>query len=377
MKYVSLKGEKLDVSINNYYEYLSPNYVFIPYHAPRSVSKKNLDKIYKEELLLEGTYNYYSNISGYIRGFKDFNNYLNVNEKYIVIENDYKEKYLNKKNINKDYLNTKKIDLINKLKEYKSFYTAKILDFLETHEIIDNIIVIGFDDDLYNYANRYYLEKDITKIFDAISLLTNVLDLNQSYLLIKDNNSKLINNIVDFEGSYPNIKVNYLPDIYPLSCKAILKNYTKTYYKINSLVINLEELLIIYDIIYRNKYHTEKVISITDLVNKKVSFCYTKTYVLIASIIKDFPDNAICYINNPLNSNVIDINTTVLTPDVNAIIIDKKLNYIENPCINCGKCEEVCPLKLKDLTSSPECIKCNLCSYMCPSNINLLENKNE
>ena len=378
MKYITLKGEKLTVDIKNYYEYLSPNYVFVPFLPNYSLKKENNETVYKEELLLRGTNNFYSNISGKVIGVKDFNNYLNMPMRYLVLENDYKEKYQYKKSINNNYLNTKKIDLIKILEDYNAFNTTNILNFIKEHEIISNIIVLGFDDNLYSYQNRYYVENNITKIFDAISLLNRVLDIKKSYLLIKDNNSKVINNVVDFEGTYPDISVNYLPDIYPLSCEAVLKNYTKSYNTANSLIISIEELLLLFELIYRDKYQTDMIVTITDLINKKVYFCKTKTYVLLANILKDYPDNAVCYINNPLNSNIVDINTTVIGPEVKSIIIDKEVNYIENPCLNCGKCIEVCPLKLPDLTKNPACIKCNLCSYMCPSGINLIkENSHE
>lgn len=376
MKYITLKGEKLNVDIKNYYEYLSPNYIFVPFLPAYSSKKESNESVFKEELVLKGKNKFYSSVSGRVIGIKEFNNYLNVNSKYLIIENDYKEKYEFKKSINKNYLNTKKIDLINYLEEYNSCEMNNILDFIKSHEIITNIIVIGFDDNLYSYQNRYYLEEDITKIFDSISLLNQVLDINKSYLLIKDNNSKVINNVVDFEGTYPDISVNYLPDIYPLSCDAVLKNYTKNYLTENSLVINIEELLTLFDLMYRDKYQTDMIVTITDLIKKKVYFCKTKTYVLLANILKDYDPNAVCYINNPLNSNVVDINTTVIGPEVKSIIIDKEMNYIENPCLNCGKCIEVCPLKLPDLTNNPACVKCNLCSYMCPSGINLLKESN-
>ena len=79
-------------------------------------------------------------------------------------------------------------------------------------------------------------------------------------------------NVVDFEGTYPDISVNYLPDIYPLSCDAVLKNYTKSYNTANSLIISIEELLLLFELIYRDKYQTDMIVTITDLINKKVYF---------------------------------------------------------------------------------------------------------
>ena len=56
-------------------------------------------------------------------------------------------------------------------------------------------------------------------------------------------------------------------------------------------------------------------------------------------------------------------------------------------CINCGKCTNICPVRLspieikKNLSNKKvikklnpkKCIRCGLCSYICPSRINLRE----
>ena len=59
------------------------------------------------------------------------------------------------------------------------------------------------------------------------------------------------------------------------------------------------------------------------------------------------------------------------------------------PCIKCGKCLEVCPVRLQPIYISKyslkkqydkadeyhalDCIECGLCSYVCPSKIHLVE----
>ena len=44
----------------------------------------------------------------------------------------------------------------------------------------------GFDDNLYSYQNRYYLEEDITKIFDSISYLENIVSKANNNILLID-----------------------------------------------------------------------------------------------------------------------------------------------------------------------------------------------
>ena len=70
MKYITLKGEKLNVDIKNYYEYLSPNYVFIPFLQSYSSKKESNEIVFKEELVLKGKNKFY------IQGFLRFSNQL-------------------------------------------------------------------------------------------------------------------------------------------------------------------------------------------------------------------------------------------------------------------------------------------------------------
>ncbi|MBN2051864.1 MAG: 4Fe-4S binding protein [Spirochaetales bacterium] len=45
-----------------------------------------------------------------------------------------------------------------------------------------------------------------------------------------------------------------------------------------------------------------------------------------------------------------------------------QLKVDKNTCINCGKCDEVCPmhLKVREEPNSPECIRCLACLKVCP-----------
>ena len=77
----------------------------------------------------------------------------------------------------------------------------------------------------------------------------------------------------------------------------------------------------------------------------------------------------------------------VITKNLNSVIIMKN-NFLKSfECINCGRCAEVCPVKLfpslilKNIENInklkklrvKECIDCGLCSYICPSKIEINE----
>ncbi len=79
------------------------------------------------------------------------------------------------------------------------------------------------------------------------------------------------------------------------------------------------------------------------------------------------------------------------TPSMSSILLSSEKKIEETPCINCGLCIDVCPVKLQPQTlllysKTPlkqnneklkeygltSCIECNACTYVCPSEINLV-----
>ncbi|MDE6292591.1 MAG: 4Fe-4S binding protein, partial [Bacilli bacterium] len=67
----------------------------------------------------------------------------------------------------------------------------------------------------------------------------------------------------------------------------------------------------------------------------------------------------------------------IVTSDTRSIFLNTVDSTPEKKCINCGLCNQKCPVGLnpkylkehKDADRS-KCINCGLCSYICPSKIN-------
>ena len=85
-------------SIKNY---LTSDYIYVPYNKDLTLNYKEKDYIYMGDIILESDNDkIYSSVSGYLLGLTTINN-----KKYLVIENDFKDKTRirkgTKKNINK------------------------------------------------------------------------------------------------------------------------------------------------------------------------------------------------------------------------------------------------------------------------------------
>lgn len=96
-----------------------------------------------------------------------------------------------------------------------------------------------------------------------------------------------------------------------------------------------------------------------------------------------------CHIGSFLSGEQIDDDSFVITASVDTINVSTDREELEDICIKCGECNDVCPAgilpqnimdaelrsvsaRIVDLHTT-ECVECGLCSYVCPSKINVLE----
>jgi electron transport complex protein RnfC len=80
----------------------------------------------------------------------------------------------------------------------------------------------------------------------------------------------------------------------------------------------------------------------------------------------------------------------VISANLNAVVVLLKSESVKTlNCIGCGKCAEICPVKLtptlikqayekenlRTLTAlkADKCVKCGLCSYICPSRVDVTD----
>ena len=88
-----------------------------------------------------------------------------------------------------------------------------------------------------------------------------------------------------------------------------------------------------------------------------------------------------------MTGNSVPTDDVIITKDVNCIMVIEDTFKRSLPCIKCGKCAEVCPVKLLpniimdnidniknlNMLKPSKCIECGLCSYICPSKIEVRE----
>ena len=344
MKTINIVREQNIKTVNDYIDKLNIDYIYVPYEKEECIKVGINDSILKGQLVYQDNdIKRYSSISGSV---------FNIENKYIIIKNDYKEITSNTRARKTNELT---IDDFNKY--YKN---DKIKSILSNE--INNLYINAIDDDPYTFNKYMYLTKDLNDIAEIINLLYKLFNIKRITFVIKNSYNSLVE-------SYK-VNINYLKveDIYPIGHKYLIDKYLLK--SSSDYLIELQDIIdMVYDI-KKNKIQTEKYITINgDIDNPKVY--NVKNYCSLKEIFTDVKDKDII-LNNSLcgskikKDHIIDDNTFSL------IIRDKKkVNEIE--CSKCGLCVNVCPMRINPLKKDDRCIACGLCNYVCPSKINIYE----
>jgi Na+-translocating ferredoxin:NAD+ oxidoreductase RnfC subunit len=353
--------------------YLSPEYLYfkINDHVKYHIDGKS--KVLKEQLLFTSNgENTYSTISGKVLGTKeiDKNNYL-------VLQNDYKEKFFSKKILRKKISNLTKKEMLDILKESECInYSSNIKYFINNYNNIDSLVlklVVCEDAEKIYPAVFNIHNSDIMEIFDTIS---QIFEIKNPIIMISDTDEENIEYVSNLSGMYPNIRITLTHDKYPSSHPLLIARKLNL---TNALVLTPVDLYYLFTIIKRDKKVIEKEVLVTGDNLKTDYLITTKLNVLVSDILKECKikmsnDYIICK-NSAIRGEVINP-YDVLTSSVDSLVIVKKDNSVPKECINCGLCNKCCPQKLNPqlykLTGKPfpgKCIDCNMCSYVCPCKI--------
>lgn len=346
-------------------EYLNPNYIYLPVNDDKLLINPK-DYIYKGKEILK---NKYSPISGRIVGLKNL-----TDDKFLVVENDFKEKLENKVSLRKNVNKMSKDQLLELVKNFD----LKLYEKLNCN--FSKIIVNCIEEQLY-VGNYMFLVKEYSnELLEILNNISNILELKEITIIVKDTDYNIIDYLNNIVGIYPNINIKFLPNKYLISEKSILCKYLN----INEhfIYLNIMELYNLYNFLKRKRIVEDKFLTITGnaIENPQVFKCkmYTKLDDIITNFIKFKSENYVIIVNNLLSNHFCDAKELIVTADIDSIFIMKKREYKEKKCILCGKCNDICPVKIKvsNLINGKncdyeDCIKCGLCNYICPSYINI------
>ena len=366
------KIDNSNISLKNK-SFLDPEYIYVPVDDNALFEDENAYISINKLVYNTKKANYYSSISGSINRLvaKKINN-KNVN--CIQIKNDYKEKKLVKK---KKILDKNKEDLFQRLNDL-DLCGLKNKISKDTKYIVLNCIT----DDPYIFNERSYLENYADNILETLDYISKILYVKNIIVVVKNVDSNNINSFISIMGSYPNFKLILMEDKYLMGQDYfLLKNLSLD--KKNAIILKPSEIYSLYHAIFFDNRLVTKIITISGNALKNNFIVNTKLYVSVDEILNKFNiklnDNMILIKNGVMNGLTINLNDELIDNNTEALIIMYKSQRTTTDCINCGKCYEMCPIKINPRVSldnkikNKNCISCGICNYVCPANINLLK----
>ncbi len=372
-----MKNIKNNIKDATIHDFLNPEFIYIPILDGYKISVKEKDHVLKEDVLMsKDGINIYSPISGTIVGKSDSLLLNNKKKDFLVIENDYKEEIKKPHGVIRYISDYDKDEMIKLINDYQA---SKVK--LDTKA--KRLIINGIDKDPYEKTRSFLINSSSDKILETVDALINVLDIKETIFAINNNDTNNVLNLSSHIGTYPNIRLKLMPDIYPIGYKTILLRNLLSKRQIDEgvIVLNVEDVYNIYTVLKRKKPILEKLVTISGksidnsmVVNVKIG---TSMADLIKNACKVNNDKYYVIINGLISGMTLENLNTIITTDVRSIFLNPIDDQEEVPCINCGLCNLKCPMHLNPKyikehknADTSKCIECGLCTYICPSKIN-------
>lgn len=344
-----------------------------------------------------------STVSGVVVGFQE--KYISNGKKVkcVVIENDFKEKYLNKVGKKKDITKYSKNEYVYMLRE-KGITGLAGSDFptyikYDTDKKIKYLIVDGAECEVYASADGALMMNYAEEILEGIDAIMEIMGIEKAYIAINERNEGIIKKILKYIYTYPNIKVYSLPDAYPNGYERYLVSeilgltYDRLPIEVGVINENVSTIYAIYEMLKYHKPLTERIVTLAgegvkNPCNYKLKIGTNLSELLMKTNNFKKIKNPILIAGGAMMGKSIASDDFIITKDVNCVLLLEENQEKVYPCIKCGKCSEVCsvgiiPSKILDDPKRAldfkinKCVSCGLCSYVCPSKIEVRDEINK
>ncbi len=270
-------------------------------------------------------------------------------------------------------------------------------------KVIDTVIVNGAECEPYlNGDNRIMIER-ANKLWVGVSIIRKLVDAKRVVFAVESNKPEAIKAMSEaFKDKDCEIAV--LPHSYPQgSEKHMIYSVTKRAVKFGKLpadygclVENVWTILTIADAVIKGRPVVWRTITVTGRIVKNPSNFVVPVGVTAAELVEaaggftEPPAKAIC--GGPMMGfamPTLDVPVTKTCSGLVFLAKDEVVEFETNPCINCGRCVEVCPLRLmpaeiskaveaEDIDEAERfnvgmCFECGACAYSCPAHRPLVQ----
>lgn len=325
----------------------------------------------------------------------------------IVIENDNEYKAIEGFGQDRDYTKLSKSQIRDIIKEAgivglggAGFPTHVKLTPKDDSKI-DYVIVNGAECEPYLTSDYRMMLEEPEKIVGGLKVMLRLFDRAKGIIAIEDNKPEAIKIMKQLTENEPNIEVRPLKTKYPQGAERQLV-YVTTGRKLNShklpadvgcIVDNVDTVIAIYMAVAKSTPLIRKIVTVSgNAVKNPQNFnvCIGIDYWEILQAAGEFIERPEKIISGGPMMGVAMYSCNVPVMKTSSALLGflkDEAAYEESPCIRCGKCHEVCPMRLMPTKLAEvakrsdkesfvkldgmECCGCGCCTYICPAKRNL------
>ncbi|MFH1245378.1 MAG: RnfABCDGE type electron transport complex subunit C, partial [Candidatus Omnitrophota bacterium] len=268
---------------------------------------------------------------------------------------------------------------------------------------IDAFILNGAECEPFLTADHRLMLEKPQEIIKGMRLVMKALGVNKGYAAVEKNKPDAIAALRQLADGR-DIQVVELESFYPQGAeKQLIKTILRREvppgglpYDVGAVVQNAATCFAVYEAIYNNKPLYEKVITVTGGIVKSPGNFRVRVGARIREVIaacgglSEKPSKVI--LGGPMMGIAQWTLDVPIIKGTSAILIFGKKESrerVSEPCIRCGRCIQVCPMRLNPSQISQaaakdrfdlareynvlDCVECGICAYVCPGKRDIVE----
>lgn len=356
-------------------DYLEPNDVLIYVREGDSLYVSDGDYVYVNQLIKEST-------NG-IKSYATVSGNVTIDNGYIKITNDRTDSNLVSAEARDDIKDVTKEDIISACESLGIDYENRLIaNKLKTPSKL--LVINAMDVEPYQFNNNYLFQDNVNDLLDTAKLLAVKFNLEVHLLLNKydDNNVDAVKRVI---GNYSEIHFRVINDVFPYNTNQVIVSKFFREYRIEDIMfLDTFALYKIFFAIKNGLPVNERYITVNLGIPDKAHVIRVKYGANLGEVIKETIKikckEKDVYLNNFMRKVKCDnIDDLIISDNIKSVFIFPKQDNISSKCIKCGKCVDICPVRINPLDKKLDaaCIRCGLCNFVCPANINLLSKANK
>lgn len=351
----------------------------------------------------------HSSVSGAVKKIEPLPHPFGTKVMAVEIENDGADEPHHDMSVEEGYLDLSPEEMKNRIRDAglagmggAAFPTHVKLSPPKGKEI-EITIINGAECEPFLTADHRLMLEQGEEILKGLEIINKILKPRHSYIAIENNKPDAIKALTKIARDYSSIKVAALPVKYPQGAeKQLIRALTGREVPsgglpmdVGCLVHNVGTAVSIFEAVAKKKPLMERIVTVTGPGVKSPKNIRARIGTMFAQLVEFAggytEDAAKLIMGGPMMGIAQYTDEVPVIKGTSGILaLDAKSARLNapKPCIACGRCLEVCPMKLTpsllgtlveysryeaaEKTSILDCIECGSCSFICPTKRNLV-----